>query len=270
LAKLRGAKVIVEFHEVLDTAEARLGPVRAYVGLVAPLLMRLASGFIVHTATDRPILEQKYRLRNRPVAVIPHGPYDHHVNGSAPLAEVPCDGCFRLLYFGVVRPYKGVEDLVRAFNALPRVEAENYWLTVVGEVWEGWDLPARLIESSPYRDRITFVDRYVRDDEVAGFFASADAVVLPYHRSSASGPLHTAMSHGLPVITTKVGGLPEAVAGYDGALMVPPQDSDALCEALQRVRGLRGQRFADPHSWDKIVTRYAALFGEIGAGGKKV
>jgi len=65
-------------------------------------------------------------------------------------------------------------------------------------------------------DRLTVVDRYVADDEVPGVFATADLVVLPYRRSSASGPLHIAMSCGLPVVTISVGGLVEATAGLHG------------------------------------------------------
>ena len=120
-----------------------------------------------------------------------------------------------LLFFGIIRPYKGLEDLVRAFDLLDDEEVTRYWLTVVGETWEGWDLPIRLIQSSRHRTRITLVNRFVDDDEVIAHFAGADAVVLPYHRSSASSPAHVAMSNGLPLVITAVGGLPAAVADYE-------------------------------------------------------
>jgi glycosyltransferase involved in cell wall biosynthesis len=107
------------------------------------------------------------------------------------------------------------------------------------------------------------VNRYVPDEEVAQFFAAADAVVLPYHRSSASGPLHVAMSHGVPVVVSRVGGLAEAVAEYEGAIQVPPRDPDAIREALGQVIMLRGKRFADPHSWQRSVERYDALFDRL-------
>jgi len=135
---------------------------------------------------------------------------------------------------------------------------------VVGETWEGWTLPEELIARSPHRARITFINRYVHDDEVGDFFAAADVVVLPYHRSSASGPLQIAMSTGLPVIVTAVGGLREAVSGYAGAITIPPKDPEALRAALPRAAALRGQRFADPHSWTRTVQRYDALFAQLG------
>ncbi len=65
-------------------------------------------------------------------------------------------------------------------------------MTIVGETWEGWTQPLRDVETSPHRDRIELVNRYVTDAEVRDHFAAADAVVLPYRRSSSSGPLQMA------------------------------------------------------------------------------
>jgi glycosyltransferase involved in cell wall biosynthesis len=87
--------------------------------------------------------------------------------------------------------------------------------------------------------------------------------VLPYHRSSASGPLHIAMSHGLPTVVTTVGGLVDAVSGYEGAVLVAPGQPDELARALLRAADLRGQRFADPHSWQETVRLYQAVFDRL-------
>ena len=121
-------------------------------------------------------------------------------------------------------------------------------------------MPANLIEQSRYRDRITFVNRYVSDEEVAAFFAGADAVIFPYHRASTSGSLHIAMSQGLPVVVTQVGGLIEAVANYEGAILTAPGDPVALCDALLQIAHLCGKRYTDPHSWENTTLRYQDLF----------
>jgi glycosyltransferase involved in cell wall biosynthesis len=143
--------------------------------------------------------------------------------------------------------------LIEAFDALTPEEAASYRLTVVGETWEGWTRPLGLIEQSPHRDRITVVNRYVSDDVATAHFATADAVVLPYLRSSASGPLHIAMSNGLPVVVTTVGGLTEAVADYDGAILVEPADAAMLTDALRKVRARSGDRYVTQHSWQRNV-----------------
>lgn len=264
-AKLLRSQVVIEFHEVLDTGEAKLPLARAYVRLFAPLLVRLTHGCVIHSEYDRDLLQKHYRLDKRPMELIPHGPYNHCqlTDKSKGHRDVPTSYC-NLLFFGVIRPFKGLEDLIAAFDALPEDEISKYWLTIVGETWEGWTQPAELIARSQYRDRITFVNRYVSDVEVAQFFAGADAVVLPYHRSSASGPLHMAMSSGLPVVVTRVGGLIEAVARYDGAILIPPEDTVALQSALLEVVKLRGRRYTDPHSWEHTALRYRALFDALG------
>jgi glycosyltransferase involved in cell wall biosynthesis len=173
------------------------------------------------------------------------------------------------LFFGLIRPYKGLDDLIMAFDSLPENEIDRYWLTVVGETWEGWTLPAELINRSRYHKRITFENRYVSDAEVAAFFAGADAVVLPYHRSSSSGPLHIAMSYGLPVIVTGIDGLIEAVSDYDGAIIAPPGDLASLRNALLKVVKLQGKRYTDPYSWETSASLYHELFEALHSSSAK-
>jgi len=269
LAKLMGASIIVEVHEVLGGGEERIPIARAWVSVLGRPFFRLASAFVIHSEADRRPLAKRYPLGSRPCIVIPLGPHNHHAydttrDGSAPLARrtAPPD-TLNLLFFGLIRPYKGLEDLVQAFDLFDDDEVKGYWLTVVGETWEGWDLPIKLIESSRHRARITLVNRFVDDDEVIAHFAAADAVVLPYHRSSASSPAHVAMSNGLPLVITAVGGLTEAVAEYEGAILVPPRDPVALRDAIRRLPALRGRRYRDPHSWDRTVTRYGELMDQL-------
>jgi glycosyltransferase involved in cell wall biosynthesis len=208
------------------------------------------------------LFEKHYLLKDCPVAIILGPSSVPFICWSVPYREAPED-CCNLLYFGVIRPFKGLEDLVAAFNSIPPDEINRYWLTIVGETWEGWTLPAELISRSRYPERITFINRYVSDEESAAFFAGADAVILPYHRSSTSGPLHVAMSYGLPVIITKVGGLTEAVEDYEGAALIPPQDIEALRDEIRRVKSMRGIRFDNPRSWEQTSLRYRSLIDSI-------
>jgi glycosyltransferase involved in cell wall biosynthesis len=265
-ARLRGTRVVVEFHEVLDTAEQRIPLARAWVRLLGRPFFGLADAFVVHSEVDREPIGERYRVGNRPCVVIPHGPIDHFtsddVSASLPLRDPPA-GVINLLFFGIIRPYKGLEDLVEAFEMLDDDEVSRYWLTVVGETWEGWDLPIRLIEGSRHRSRITLVNRFVEDDEVTAYFAGADAAVLPYHRSSASSPASVAMANGLPLVLTAVGGLPEAVADYEGAILVPPRDPLALRDAIRRLSQLCGRRYRDQHSWEHTASAYERLIDRL-------
>jgi glycosyltransferase involved in cell wall biosynthesis len=273
-AARHGASVILEWHEGQDTGEAEVPGAHRYVQSLMPRLLSGVDAHVVHSDFDLRAIKAAFTLGDAPVRVIPHGPYDHLIGPRVPQearlaphgpqAALGADGSpFRLLYLGVVRPFKGVEDLVTAFSGLGRDQAVRFRLCVVGETWEGWTAPAEAIARSPHSDLIERVDRYVTDAEVAAFFGQADAVVLPYHRSSSSGPLHIAMSAGLPVVTTAVGGLIEAVERYPGAILVPPRDPVALRQGLLRLLARRGQRYPDPHSWARTTAEYRALIGEL-------
>ncbi len=264
-ARRQGVRVIIELHEIQDTGEAAFAPARLYTEGLGGVLMGMADAFIVHSEHDRRALEEARDIGSRPVEVIRHGPYDHYeVAEAVARRDAPATAC-NILYFGTIRPYKGLEYLVEAFDELlARHPSGDFWLTVVGETWEGWTQPLELIKASPNRDRITVVNRYVTDAEAAGWFAGADAVALPYLRSSASGPLHMTMSAGLPVIITDVGGLAEAAEGYGGATFVPPRDSTALADAMAAVATSPDRRFDDHGSWAETAERITALIDRLG------
>lgn len=136
----------------------------------------------------------------------------------------------------------------------------RYWLTIVGEAWEGWDLPRRLIANSPHKERISFVNRHVTNAEVAGYFAGADLVVLPYHRSSSSWPLQIVIAKGFPVVVIRVGGLVEVTALYPGVVLVDLVNPDSLARGIERGAELAGRRFSGASSWDDTVRAYSDLF----------
>lgn len=261
-ARLRGSRCIVEFHEVQDTGELRIPLAGPYARVMRELICKLSSGFVVHSEHDRSVLTELHDFASKPVSVIHHGPFDHHNESSEVAREAPPEA-FNILYFGTIRPYKGLEDLVRAYEMLDDSLAQELWLTVVGETWENWTLPTELIESSARRDRITFLNSYVDDDAVSAYFAGADAAVLPYRRSSASGPLHIAMSQGLPTVVTDIPALKEAVEGYEGVILVEPERPDQIAKALAELLKMRGERFADIHSWERTVERFEDLFARI-------
>ena len=255
-ARIAGVPVVIEFHEVQDTGEARLRWAARYVRACIKPLLGAASGIVVHSRFDQEQIQRVYGLSTVPQVVARHGPYDHHLSP----ARAAGGETRNVLFFGTIRPYKGLEDLIEAFERLPA----DWRLTVVGETWEGWTLPGELIAGSPGRERIAFVNRYVTDAEVNAYFAGADLVVLPYRRSSASGPLHIAMSHGLPVVVTAVGGLVEAAGDYPGVRFAPPADPQALAGAIREAAPLIGCRHTDPSSWERTVLAYEDLLTQIG------
>jgi glycosyltransferase involved in cell wall biosynthesis len=165
-----------------------------------------------------------------------------------------------LLFFGYVRPYKGLKVLLEAFAALaPKGIADR--LLVVGEFYEDRSGYEEKIRELGLRDRVTLVDRYVSDEEVAVYFQACDLLVLPYLSATQSGVIQIAQSFGLPVVTTNVGGLPEVVEDGITGFLVPPNDPEALSRAVEKFfAGDWGSKMA-PHlekaaerfSWDPVV-----------------
>jgi glycosyltransferase involved in cell wall biosynthesis len=261
LARRRGIAVIVEFHETQDTGEARLPLAGRYLRALARRVLANTDAVLVHSEFDRGQIRELFAIGTKPVGIAPHGPYDHHLPAKAGPSGEP--DVTRLLFFGTIRPYKGLEHLVAAFDLMTEEQARGFRLTIVGETWEGWGHPLAQARLSRHKDRITIVNRYVDDDEVTSHFGAADVVVLPYTRSSSSGPLHIAMAHGLPVVLTDVGGLRDAAGGYDGIVWTPAAQPEELRDALLAAGELRMRRYDDPRSWNDTVEALEALIAAL-------
>ena len=173
--------------------------------------------------------------------------------------ELP-DEALVLLFFGFVRPYKGLNYLI---EALPLVlEKQDVHLLIAGEFWDGVQTYLDLIRSLNLRSHVTLVDRYVPNEEVGVYFTAADLVVLPYVEATQSGIVQMALGFGVPVLTTTVGGLGEAVRDGITGLLVHPEDSQALALAIRRYfqeqlgPGMRAniQADSDRFAWAKIVS----------------
>ncbi len=137
----------------------------------------------------------------------------------------------RLLFFGIVRPYKGLDVLLHALADAP----EHLTLTVAGEFWGGTADTERLIAGLGLGDRVTLRPGYVPAADIPALFAGADALVLPYREATASQNALLAFAHGVPVITTTAGALGEAVRdGVDG-LTCAPGDAEDLRRALAAI-----------------------------------
>lgn len=268
VARLRGAKVVIEVHEIMDTAEQRHRLAGIWRRVLAPALMASADHVVVHNTGDQAAVVAGFGVRRSHVSVVAEPPFDHYDMGTT-APERSDDATVELLFFGTIRPYKGLEDLITAFDLLcadadAAGDGDRWRLTVVGETWEGWNEPAVRIARSPHRDRITFVNRYVADEEVDQWFRACDLVVLPYRRSSTSGPLLVAMSYGLPVVVTEVGGLPEAVDGYSGAVEVEAGSVPRLVDGIRKAELLTGVRHQAGRSWVDVGREHEALYRSLG------
>jgi glycosyltransferase involved in cell wall biosynthesis len=181
---------------------------------------------------------------------------------SAPPDQLPRRQPVRLLFFGIVRPYKGLDVLLRALALAP----EHLTLTVAGEFWGGTAETEALIAELGLAGRVALRPGYLPATEIPGLFAAADALVLPYREATASQNALLAFAHGVPVVTTTAGALADAVRdGVDG-LTCAPGDAEDLARALAAIsrpgalEALRsGIKVVDPEpGWSAYLLALAA------------
>ena len=262
-ARLVGARLVIEMHESQDVGEAALPFVRRYARLMMRILPRLIAGVVVHSESDIDVVSRCYPSLGRlPFTVVFPGPLGHaERSGLASVSRLGREhDQVKFLFFGLVRAYKGIDELAAAFSSL--IEGERVHLTVAGESWDDVESALRTIRDTG-EDNYEIICGYIPDDQVKDLFEQADVLVAPYRRASASGPINLAMAAGLPIVTTKVPALQEACQHYEGVFFAEVEDPIGLREAMRRSMKKVGCRFDNPHNWDANADRYADFFRRI-------
>ena len=223
---------------------------------------------IAHSEHGARRLREVVGLDPERVRVIHHGAFDYltRLPEEKPLppelegAEGPV-----ILFFGLLRPYKGVDTLLQAFR---RVKGAELW--IAGNPRMELEPLRRLAAEAPARVR--FLPRFVEDAEIPAIMRRADLVVLPYRDVEHSGVLYAALAFGKPLVLSVVGGFPEVAEG-GAARLVPPEDPAALAATLAELVGddaaraelgeAAAQAAAGSYSWDEAARQTLALYREL-------
>jgi glycosyltransferase involved in cell wall biosynthesis len=172
-----------------------------------------------------------------------------------------------LLFFGLIRDYKGLDVLLRALVDVPEAK-----LVVAGDPVEPVEHGIRLAQELGVDERVDWRLGYVPDAEVPALFEGAAAVVLPYRKHDSSGVLATAIGYGRPVVVTDVGSLGEQVREFGAGRVVPAGDAAALAEACNSLlespheleRAAEGaRRAAAALTWDASAEAHERLYEEL-------
>jgi glycosyltransferase involved in cell wall biosynthesis len=220
---------------------------------------------ICHSEWGRAALVQRCGVDPARVRVIPHGAFGYlrelarapaPVDGDGPLAVAP----------GLIRPYKGVDVLLDAWPAV-RERVPGARLLVAGR-------PMMDTSSLPLdQPGVTFLPRFLSDEELAALLRRADVVALPYRRIDNSGVLAAALAFGAPLVLSDVGGFGELHRVEGVGELVPPGDAGALAAALARVLSdpeararlaAASERAASgPLGWDSVAERTERVYLEL-------
>jgi glycosyltransferase involved in cell wall biosynthesis len=241
--------LVLTAHDVLPRQEKN---VRAWGEALA-----LAGRVIVQSARAVEELAAHGVPRNHLVR-IPHPVF--------PGPELPPPTGSTLLFFGLVRAYKGLDVLVRALASLPDAR-----LIVAGDAAEPAAVSEaqRLVTELSLGDRVEWQLRFINDSEIAPLMERSTLCVLPYRKIDSSGVLATALGMGRPAVVADVGALPDAIRDFGAGRVVPPDDSEALAAAcaelladpLPAYEGALAARRA--LTWDVAAEQHEQVYREV-------
>jgi glycosyltransferase involved in cell wall biosynthesis len=257
-----GRPLVLTAHDLLPR-EPRPGQLAAQ-----RRLLHRVDAVVVHSEYGRRQLVERLGLPSTKVHVIHHGAFIPGRPGSLP-PELVDDGRPVVLLFGLLRPYKGLDILVRAWAG---IEGAQLW--IVGRP---------MMELPPMPADASLVARFVGSGEADALLRRADVIVLPYTRTERfdqSGVLATALGAGRPTVLSDIGGFSE-IAAMGAARLVAPGDADALHEALaalvadpklrERIGAAALSAASGPYSWDAAaratLTLYEAVIGSRAPAG---
>jgi glycosyltransferase involved in cell wall biosynthesis len=134
-----------------------------------------------------------------------------------------------LLFFGLIRDYKGLDLLISAMSLLD----ESFQLIIAGECYGDFGKYQQVIDNSPAKSRIKAMNRYITDEEVPQLFSAADLLVTPYRSATQSGVIPVAYHFDVPVLATDVGGLKESIERAGTGIVCFPT-IESLSENIQK------------------------------------
>ncbi len=245
-------KVILTCHDPVQHAGERNRFIMALFKLNEFYQLRRVDKIIVHgkklfkDLTEQDIAPDK-------IVVIPHGDYSFFEK----FAESDIKENNSILFFGRIKPYKGIKYLIEAEKIFSK-SARDYKMIIAGE---GDITP--YIQDIKNNEKLIIINRYINDTEVALLFKKSMMVVLPYLEASQSGIIPIAYAFKKPVVATDVGSISEVVEDNITGFVVPPGNSDALAAAILKLlnndelRINMGEnaykKMKEEMSWDKIA-----------------
>lgn len=200
----------------------------------APLTRFFLSGCTGNVTLCDEVAEDLKRLSPKALNITLFHPIYGHFGEKMPREEAEKvlglkPGMRNLLFFGLIRDYKGLDILLDAFGKLD----SGYQLIVAGEPYGSFVKYRNIIDRSPAKDRIRLFTRYIKDSEVKVFFSASDLAVLPYRSATQSGISAIAYHFEVPMVVTDVGGLRQSIGDCGTGLVAPKADADCVVREIR-------------------------------------
>lgn len=160
-----------------------------------------------------------------------------------------------ILYFGLIRPYKGLDILIKALGNIKQ-DLKEHTALLLGEAYEDSQKYVDLIQAEGIAESTVFKNEFISDSELPLYFAAADVLVLPYRTATQSGIVGIALQMDRPVIATQVGGLGEYIQEAETGYLVEPENHEALGKAILNFFA-RGDQDSMPENIRNSKSQYS-------------
>jgi glycosyltransferase involved in cell wall biosynthesis len=197
--------------------------------------------------------------------LIPHPIYNHFgekISKNEALQKLGISECINkkvLLFFGIIRDYKGLDILLNTIQFLD----ESYILLIAGEVYGSFEKYENIIKDKKLDKKVKLYNRYIDDSEVTNFFSAADVCVLPYRSATQSGITNISYHFEVPVISTNVGGLAETISHGRTGLIAEEVNEKSLLKQIKNFYEIYNpnefaqniQQYNKENSWENFVSK---------------
>jgi len=239
--------------------------------ILPPYFVKSMDGFIALSKSVADDINH-FDKHNKPKTFSPHPIYDHYgirLDRNEALQQLGLDqNCRYVLFFGLVRAYKGLDLLLQAF-ADNRIKESNIKLIVAGEFYQDESIYRKQISDLGIEDKIIIHNEFIPDDKVNLYFSAADIIAQTYKSATQSGVTQIAFHFEKPMLVTNVGGLGEIVINGKSGYVVEPK-ADGIADALsdffdkerstefaQAVRTEKGK-----YAWSIMTEKIVKLYGD--------
>lgn len=237
------------------------------------LVLKKGNGFILHS--NKEVEDLKTIIDNPKHIVAKHPTYNafkfnNYTKSDAKSIINESEDKKILLFFGLVREYKGLKHLLRAMPDIIQYDS-NIVLYVVGDFGSDKEDYMSIINENKIADNVRIIDGYVPDKEVEKYFAASDIVVLPYESATQSGVVQIAYGFDKPCLVTKVGGLPDVVIDGKTGYVVEPFNPRAISDAVinfykenkeqEFISGVQSEAYK--YDWDRMNEAIQTLYNDI-------
>ena len=240
--------------------------------LFAPFFVRHTDGFV---ALSESVVQDINRFDHgtKPKTSYPHPIYDHY--GEQMSKEEACQALHLkpenqyMLFFGLVRAYKGLDLLLDAFGKV-KDQLPNLQLIIAGEFYEEEDKYRAQIANNGLADKVIIKNEFIADADLRKYFGAADLIVQPYKSATQSGVTQVAFHFEKPMLVTNVGGLGEIVHDHKMGYAVEP-NAEAIAQALTDYYTHNRQadyteyliKQKDNYSWSKLAESFVKIHNNI-------